>query len=327
MKRTLAVAAEEWPLTRAFRISRASKTAAHVVVATLREGSARGRGECLPYPRYGESPETVMAQIEAVRPLIEDGGDRAALADALAPGAARNALDSALLDLEARRSGQRAFTILGTPEPAPVVTAYTLTLDDPEAMATDAARHRRRGLLKLKLGPSEAADCVRAVRAAAPDAVLIVDANEAFDIDTLANALDDFAACGVAMVEQPLPADADQALADLRAPMPIGADESCHTSDGLEALKDRYQVVNIKLDKTGGPSEAVRMHARAQALGFEVMVGCMVATSLSMAPAMLLTPSARFVDLDGPLLLRGDRPGGLRYEDDRVYPPDADFWG
>ncbi len=326
-QRSLSIRAEEWPLAREFRISRATKTAAHPVVVSIAQGDHAGHGECLPYPRYGERPESVLAQIEALREPIEHGITRDGLQQLIGPGAARNALDSALIDLEAKQSGRRAWDILGTPTPRPAVTAYTLTLDSPEAMAANAASHRGRRLLKLKLGPSDAVACVRAVRAAAPDAELIVDANEAWSIEQLEATLDEFAACAVALIEQPLPADRDGALARVKSPVPIGADESCHTRDGVEALAERYQVVNIKLDKTGGPTEAVALRQAALDAGLEVMVGCMLATSLAMAPAMLLTPGARFVDLDGPLLLADDRANGLRYEDDRVYPPDPALWG
>ncbi len=326
-RRTLKARAEAWPLAGEFRISRATKTASHPVVAWIEENGVTGRGECLPYPRYGESQDSVLAQIESVREAVADGCDRSTLGGLMRPGAARNALDCALLDLESKLVGRRAWDVLGTPAPAAVVTAYTLTLDDPEAMAANAARHRDRRLLKLKLGPRDAADCVRAVRDAAPAAEIIVDANEAWTLAQLEDALETFAACRVAMVEQPLPASDDAALAGLDAPVPIGADESCHTREGVEQLADRYQVVNIKLDKTGGPTGAKALREAALACQLEVMVGCMLATSLAMAPAMLLTPGARFVDLDGPLLLKQDRPGGLHYEGDRVHPPSPDFWG
>lgn len=326
-RRTLNARAEAWPLAAEFRISRGRKTAANPVVVSIDDNGLTGRGECLPYPRYGESPESVLGQIESLREAVEGGCDRADLARLLRPGAARNALDCALLDLESKSTGRRAWEVLGTPAPDVVVTAYTLTLDTPDAMAANAARHRGRRLLKLKLGPRDAAECVQAVRAAAPDAELIVDANEAWTLTQLEAALDVFAACRVAMVEQPLPASDDSALAGLGSPVPLGADESCHTREGVEALAERYQVVNIKLDKTGGPTGAKALRDAALACGLDVMVGCMLATSLSMAPAVLLTPGARFVDLDGPLLLKRDRPGGLRYEGDCLHPPAADFWG
>jgi L-alanine-DL-glutamate epimerase-like enolase superfamily enzyme len=303
------------------------KSTANVVVATISEIGAIGRGECLPYPRYGESPVSVLAQIEEARGGIESGCSREALCGMLPAGAARNALDCALIDLEAKKTGRRAWSLLDVPEPGPVVTAYTLSMDSPEIMAAAAAHNRTRRLLKLKLGPRDAGECVRAVRAAAPDAELIVDANEAWSIEELETALDDLAACRVALVEQPLPARADTALKDLRAPIPLGADESCHTADTLESLVDRYQVVNIKLDKTGGLSEAIKARDEARRCGLEVMVGCMVATSLSMAPAMLITPGARFVDLDGPLMFKEDRVPGLCYEGDMVMPPAPELWG
>jgi L-Ala-D/L-Glu epimerase len=325
--RTLTARAEQWPLAREFRISRARKSVAQVVVVEIAEGAFIGHGECLPYPRYGESPASVLAQIESVRADIESGCTYDTLQSMLPPGAARNGLDSALIDLAAKKCGQRAWQMLGIEAPQPVVTAYTLTLDDPERMAANAAEHRGRRLLKLKLGPDDALDCVRAVRTAAPDAGIIVDANEAWSLAQLETAMDGFLACRVAMIEQPLPAVDDHDLAGLNAPIPIGADESCHTREGVEALADRYQVVNIKLDKTGGLTEAIRMRTAARDCGLDVMVGCMLATSLSMAPAMLITPGAGFVDLDGPLLMRNDRSPGLRYDGDLVFPPEAELWG
>lgn len=325
--RTLSARAEQWPLAREFRISRASKTAASVVVVELGENGIVGRGECLPYPRYGETPESVIAAIEAMRGALADGLDHVQLQEAMGPGAARNAIDAALVDLECKASGRRAWEILDIDTPEAVVTAYTISMDEPAAMAQEAARHRRRRLLKLKLGARNAIDCVRAVREAAPDSELIVDANEAWTLAALETALPAFVDCGVAMIEQPLPAGADGDLAGIGSPIPLGADESAHTRAGLEDLAECYDVVNIKLDKTGGLTEALAMERRACELGLNVMVGCMLATSLSMAPAMLLTASARFVDLDGPLLLARDREPGLEYRDDLVFPPTPALWG
>lgn len=325
--RTLSARAEQWPLAREFRISRATKTAALVVVVELGEDGIAGRGECLPYPRYGETPDSVIAAIEAMRGALAGGVDRVELQEAMGPGAARNAIDAALIDLECKASGRRAWDVLGIDAPEPVVTAYTIGMDRPAAMAEEAARHRRRRLLKLKLGARDAVDCVRAVREAAPESELIVDANEAWTLAALEAALPALVDSGVAMIEQPLPAGADADLGRIGSPIPLGADESVHTRDGLEELAARYDVVNIKLDKTGGVTEALALERRAADLGLTVMVGCMVATSLSMAPAMLLTAGARFVDLDGPLLLAQDREPGLEYRDDRVFPPTPALWG
>ncbi|KAA3623598.1 MAG: dipeptide epimerase [Proteobacteria bacterium] len=325
--RTLTARAEEWPLVREFRISRASKSSARVVVVTLELDDVLARGECLPYPRYDESPDSVLAQIEAARQSIEDGCSREELLALMPAGAARNAVDAALIDLESKAGNRRAWDLLGEPEPEATITAYTLSMDSPEEMASQAAEHRARRLLKLKLGPKDAAACVRAVRDVAPHSDLIVDANEAWTIQQLESALPAFVECDVALIEQPLPAGADDDLRGLGSPIPIGADESCHTSEDLAALAERYQVVNVKLDKTGGLTEAVRLKRRARENGMDIMVGCMIATSLSMAPAMILTPGARFVDLDGPLLLLEDRSPGLEFRDDLVFPPEASLWG
>jgi L-alanine-DL-glutamate epimerase-like enolase superfamily enzyme len=243
------------------------------------------------------------------------------------PGAARNALDCALIDLEAKAAGLRAWNLLDRPMPGERTTAYTISLGTPEAMAAATARAAHRPLLKIKLGGEGDADRIAAVRKAAPESELIVDANEAW---TEANLEHNLAACdavGVTLVEQPLPAGKDDALARIKRPLAVCADESVHDRNSLAPLRARYDAVNIKLDKTGGLTEALAMADAAQALGFEIMIGCMVATSLSMAPAMLVTPQARFVDLDGPLLLARDREHGLRYDDSLVYPPDSSLWG
>ncbi len=323
----LEVCSEEWPLARAFRISRGSKTSARVVVATLTDDGARGHGECLPYTRYGESVEQVADDLRALEGALREGATRADLASLLPPGAARNALDCALVDLECKRRGRRAWEILDCEPPRPVVTAYTLGIDTPERMGQQAREQSHRGLIKVKLGPEEAAECIREVRAGAPASRLIVDANEGWNIDQLESAMAAFVDCGVELIEQPLAAGSDHDLADFDSPIPLGADESCHTADDVDALADRYRVLNIKLDKTGGVSGALALRRRARERGLDVMVGCMLATSLSMAPAMLVTPGARYVDLDGPLLLSRDRSPGLVYQGDRVLPPDAALWG
>jgi L-alanine-DL-glutamate epimerase-like enolase superfamily enzyme len=328
MARRLSIAVESWPVAGTFTISRGSRTETVVVVVEITDGDARGRGECTPYPRYGESPESVVAAIESVRALMEGGGDRQALAAALPGGAARNALDNALWDLEARLAGVPVHVLAGIDRLAPATTCFTLSLAAPEAMGEAAARAAARPILKVKLGGGEDDDRrIAAVRAAAPDAVLVVDANEGWTPDTLARR---FAACadaGVQLVEQPLPAADDAALESFDAPVPVCADESAHGIEHLEATRRRYDAINVKLDKTGGLTAALALVARARALDLDVMVGCMLGTSLAMAPAMLLTPQARFVDLDAPLLLARDRPDGLRYEGSVVFPPSRALWG
>jgi L-Ala-D/L-Glu epimerase len=325
--RRLMVQAERWPVRGSFTISRGSVDSVEVVTVTLAEGEAAGRGECRPYPRYGESAESAIAAIESVRTVVEGGADRRALAAALPAGAARNALDCALWDLEAKRRREPVWRLAGLPEPRPVLTAYTLSLDTPERMAEAARAAAGRPLLKLKLGGEGDLDRVAAVRAAAPDAALIADANEAWTPDQLRRWLPELAALGVELVEQPLPAGQDAALAGIARPVPICADESCHDSASLDALVGRYDYVNLKLDKTGGLTEARRAAAKAQELGFGLMVGCMVATSLAMAPAALLAQLARYADLDGPLLLAKDREPGLRYEGSLLHPPEVALWG
>ena len=286
-----------------------------------------GRGECVPYPRYGETAEATLKALERVKGALADGLDRVALQAVMPPGAARNALDCALVDLEAKRSGQRVWTLLGRPKPLPCTTAFTISLGTPEAMARASAAAAHRPLLKIKLGGEGDEARIMAVRRAAPKAELIVDANESWTISNLQPNLDACAAAGVTLVEQPLPAGQDGPLANIRRPIAVCADESVHDRTSLDGLRERYDAVNIKLDKTGGLTEALAMADAARGLGFEIMVGCMVATSLSMAPAMLLSPLARFVDLDGPLLLARDRDHALRYDDSLVYPPEASLWG
>ena len=324
----LTVRRESWPLAGVFRISRGARTAAHTVLVEIRDGAAAGRGECVPYARYGETVDSVVASIEGLRGELEAGLGREALAGAMAPGAARNAIDCALWDLEAKRTGRRAWESASEPSPGPVVTAYTLGLDEPGAMRKAAARHAHRPLLKVKLNGDRVTERVAAVRAGAPDARLIVDANEGWTVETLRRSLSALADLGVELVEQPLPADADAALADIERAVPVAADESCHTRADLPTLTGRYDVVNVKLDKTGGLTEALALRDAATAAGFGIMVGCMLATSLAMAPALLVAQGARFVDLDGPLLLAGDREPGLDYNPDgRVAPPSSALWG
>ena len=324
---TLAGRIERFAIAGSFAISRGAKTEAATVVAEVSRGGFVGRGECVPYPRYGETPEATLQAIEGLREKISGGLDRGGLQAALPAGAARNALDCALIDLEAKCSGQRAWTLLSRKEPQPCMTAYTISLAAPEAMAVATTGAAHRPLLKIKLGGDGDQERIAAVRRAAPKAELIVDANEAW---TPANLERNLAACaeaGVSLVEQPLPAGGDGLLAKIRRPLAVCADESVHDRRSLDGLRERYDVVNIKLDKTGGLTEALNMADAARALGFDIMIGCMVATSLSMAPAMLLTPLARFVDLDGPLLLAQDRDHGLRYDGSLVHPPEPALWG
>jgi L-alanine-DL-glutamate epimerase-like enolase superfamily enzyme len=318
---------ERWPIAGTFTISRGAKTEAVTVVAQISHGGHTGRGECVPYPRYGETPEATLASLKSMREPLARGLDRQALQAAMPAGAARNALDCALLDLEAKTAGQRVWDLLGRPAPRACTTAYTISLGSPEAMAAATAKAAHRPLLKIKLGGDGDGERIVAVRKAAPESELIVDANEAWTAHNLEQNLAECAEVGVTLVEQPLPAGKDEALARIRRPLAVCADESVHDRATLAGLRERYDAVNIKLDKTGGLTEALAMADAARALGFEIMVGCMVATSLAMAPAMLLAQDARYVDLDGPLLLARDREGGLRYEESLVYPPEPALWG
>ena len=328
MPLTLAVAVDRFPIAGAFTISRGRRTEAVVVTATVSDGKAVGRGECVPYARYGETVEGVVADLERLTPaLAEPGFDRCRLASLLPAGAARNALDCALWDFEAKRSGVPVRIAAGLDEPIPLVTAYTLSLGTPQTMHAAAVAASGRPLLKVKLGGDGDPERIAAVREGAPEARLIVDANEAWREATLAANLDACVEAGVELIEQPLPADADAPLVDLSSPIPLCADESLHTSDQLEALCDRYDAINVKLDKTGGLTEALRLVRAARRLRLRVMVGCMVGSSLAMAPAVLVARDADFVDLDGPLLLARDREPGLRYEGSMVFPPEPALWG
>ena len=324
---TLAARIERWPIAGSFTISRGAKTEAVTVVAEVSQGGHVGRGECVPYPRYGETPEATLAAVLSMREAVGRGLDRAALQAAMPACAARNALDCALLDLEAKSSGRRAWNLLGRPAPRPCTTAYTISLASPKAMAAATARASHRPLLKIKLGGDGDGKRIAAVRKSAPESELIVDANEAWTARNLERNLAACADVGVTLVEQPLPAGQDEVLARIKRPLAVCADESVHDRASLEGLRERYDAVNIKLDKTGGLTEALAMAEAAHAQGFEIMIGCMVATSLAMAPAMLLAQQARYVDLDGPLLLARDREGGLRYDGSLIYPPDAALWG
>jgi L-alanine-DL-glutamate epimerase-like enolase superfamily enzyme len=323
----LNVRREDWPLAKPFAISRGSRTVAEIVLAEIHSGALRGRGESVPYARYGETVDGVVAAVEAMAERVAGGLDRAGLLDAMPPGAARNALDCALWDLEAKETGASVWELAGIASAKPVVTAYTISLDTAERMGADAAANAGRPLLKVKLTGAGDLDRVRAVRSGAPTARLIVDANEAWTVDHLREYGPVLAQLGVVLIEQPLPAGQDGALAELEHPVPICADESCHVTEDLDRLAGLYDCVNIKLDKTGGLTEALRLKAAARERGFAIMVGCMVGSSLSMAPAHLLAQDAEFVDLDAPLLLARDRQPGLRYEGSVVFPPKPNLWG
>ncbi|MBB4290112.1 L-alanine-DL-glutamate epimerase-like enolase superfamily enzyme [Rhizobium leguminosarum] len=327
MPRTLDIQMNSFPIAGTFTISRGAKTEAEVITCMLIENGARGLGECVPYRRYGETMESVFAQIEATRPLVEAGISRHDLLSAMPPGAARNAVDCALWDLEAKRTGESVAARLGFAKLRPLTTAYTISLGEPEVMAAQAREHAGRALLKVKVGTGDDESRIRAVRAAAPDAAIILDANEGWPEAVLERHLHIAAQAGVTLVEQPLPAGRDGMLAEIRRPLLVCADESVHHTGDLASLADRYDAINIKLDKTGGLTEALVMKAEAERLGFSIMIGCMVGTSLAMAPAVLLAQNADFVDLDGPLLLARDRELGLRYAASLVFPPESALWG
>ncbi|OWV75016.1 dipeptide epimerase [Rhizobium sp. R339] len=327
MPRTLDIQMNSFPIAGTFTISRGAKTEAEVITCTLTEEGAQGHGECVPYRRYGETMQSVCAQIEAARPLVEAGISRADLLSAMPPGAARNAVDCALWDLESKRTGQAVAARLGLTALKPLTTAYTISLGEPEVMAAQAREHAGRALLKVKVGTGDDESRIRAVCAAAPDAAIILDANEGWPEAVLERHLHIAAESGVALVEQPLPAGQDALLAEIRRPLLVCADESVHHTGDLASLADRYDAVNIKLDKTGGLTEALAMKAEAERLGFSIMIGCMVGTSLAMAPAVLLAQNADFVDLDGPLLLARDREPGLHYAASLVFPPENALWG
>ena len=327
----LEVARERFPVAGTFRIARGARTVSEVLGVTLNRGGARGRGECLPYARYGETLESVEGEVRSLAGALGDGLDRVALQSMLPAGAARNAVDCALWDLEAKERGTSVWRLAGLPEPGPVTTAYTLSIDAPEAMREAARGASGRPLLKVKLGGEGggAADLERlaAVREGAPDARLIVDANEGWSIEDYARVAPRLADLGVALVEQPLPADDDAPLASLERVVPTCADESCHDRASIAGILGRYDVVNVKLDKSGGLTEALALVDAARAAGLGVMVGCMLGTSLAMAPAVLVAQRADTVDLDAPLLLAGDREPALRYELSTAFPAPAALWG
>ncbi len=319
----LTVTRDVFALAQVFTISRGSRTEAKVLSVTVQDGDHQGRGECVPYARYGETLESVQAQMES----LPDTFDRTTLMDLLPAGAARNAVDCALWDLESKKAGLRAWELAGLPKPGPEITAYTLSLDTPEAMLAQAAKNAHRPLLKIKLGTPDDMPRLEAVRAGAPKSTIIVDANEGWSAEVYADLAPHLVRLGVTLVEQPLPAGDDDALIGMDRPVPVCADESCHDRASLPGLKGKYDVVNIKLDKTGGLTEALALRQAALAEGYGVMVGCMVGSSLAMAPAVLLAQGAQVVDLDGPLLLAEDRDPPLDYDAAGVHPPAANLWG
>jgi L-Ala-D/L-Glu epimerase len=319
----ISVRAESFRLAEVFTISRGARTETRVLTVEVTRDGVTGRGECVPYARYGETVESVAAQVEA----LPGGIDRDALQSALPAGAARNAVDCALWDIEAKAAGRRVWELAGLPAPGPLVTAFTLSLEAPETMRAAAARNAHRPLLKVKLGTPGDMERLEAVRAGAPDARIIVDANEGWTAEIYAELAPHLLRLGVAMVEQPLPAGEDEMLAEIARPLPVCADESCHDRASLPGLRGKYDMVNIKLDKTGGLTEALALREAARAEGYGVMVGCMVGTSLAMAPAVLVAQGAAVVDLDGPLLLAEDRSPALTYDAAGVHPPPPELWG
>ena len=317
------VSQDSFPLKSAFRISRGSKTTADVVTVKLTRNGVQGWGECVPYPRYGETVESVTEQLQSVPPHIT----RADLIETLPAGAARNALDCAIWDVKAKETNRRVWQLAKLPKPKPVQTAFTLSLGTVENMTRAATQNAHRPILKLKVGTPDDLDRLVAVRNAAPDAKLVIDANEGWTIDDYQLLIDHLVDMNIALIEQPFPAGQDACLSNLDRPIPICADESVHTSEDLPALVGKYDCLNIKLDKSGGLTTAIDLKAKAQAMGFNIMVGCMVGTSLAMAPALLLASDATLVDLDGPLLLTKDRDTPISYDARGMHPAPAELWG
>ncbi|WP_375551051.1 N-acetyl-D-Glu racemase DgcA [Rhodophyticola porphyridii] len=319
----ISVTPDTFRLAEVFTIARGSRSEAHVLTARVIRDGVIGQGECVPYGRYGETRESVTAQIEA----LPQGISRQDLQDVLPAGAARNAVDCALWDWQAKQTGAPVWQLAGLPRPGPVVTAFTLSLDTPDNMRAAAAKHSFRPLLKIKLGTPDDMPRLEAVRAGAPASRIIVDANEGWSAEVYADLAPHLIRLGVEMVEQPLPAGQDDLLSEIDRPLPVCADESCHDRASLPGLAGKYDMVNIKLDKTGGLTEALALRGAAQEAGYKVMVGCMVGSSLAMAPAMLVAQGVDLVDLDGPLLLAEDRDVPLRFDGSTVLPPAADLWG
>ena len=317
------VTPDVFKLAQVFTISRGSRTEAKVLTVRVTDGALTGWGECVPYARYDETLESVTAQIERLSGHLTREG----LYDLLPAGAARNAVDCALWDLEAKQAGKRVWELAGLPAPKPQITAYTLSLAEPDEMRAQAAKNAFRPLLKIKLGTPDDMARLEAVRAGAPKSTIIVDANEGWSAEVYADLAPHLVRLGVALVEQPLPAGEDEALIGMKRPVPVCADESAHDCSSLPKLKGKYDVVKIKIDKTGGLTEALRLRSAAQAEGYDVMVGCMVGSSLAMAPAFVVAQGVQFVDLDGPLLLGEDRPTPLKFDAAGVHPPAAELWG
>lgn len=320
MKRHVKVTPESWPLNAVFNISRGAKKVADVVVVEITEGEITGYGECVPYPRYGESQEQVIEAILAVSQKVEEGASREELQALLPAGAARNALDCALWQVEAKRQDKSLAELFGLKQFRPVRTAQTVSLDSPEKMG-EAAKWLGEGLLKVKLGPNDISESVRAVRRAAPKATLILDANEAWTMEQLVENMPALIEAEVKLIEQPLPQGADGELAGYESPIPICADESCHASDTLTEVSKLYDAINIKLDKTGGLTEALKLRKEAESLGMGIFLGCMICTSLSILPVFALTEGVEFIDIDGPLWLKKDRDGGCKFNGIRMSPP------
>lgn len=319
----ITVTPDIFPLAQTFTISRGSKTHAHVLTVRVLRDGVTGWAECVPYARYGDSLDSVTAQIEA----LPAGITREDLQAALPAGAARNAVDCALWDHAAKAAGRRVWQLAGLPEPRPVPVAFTLSLNTPEVMRAEAAKHAHRPILKIKLGTPDDMPRLEAVRQGAPNATLIIDANEGWTPEVYADLAPHLLRLGVALVEQPLPQGADDMLAEIARPLPVCADESAHDAASLAALKGKYDLVNLKLDKTGGLTEALRARSEAQRLGLGLMVGCMVGSSLAMAPAVLVAQRAAYCDLDGPLLLSQDRAHPLAYDAQGVHPAQPELWG
>ena len=327
MSRTLRAQHDSFALSQPFRISRGVKTQAEVVTVELEQSGEVGRGEGVPYARYGESVESALAQIEDVRAAVEGGADRAQLLGLLPPGAARNAVDCALWDLEARLAGRSVADKIGAPEPGKLVSALTIGIDTPMAMAVAASKIADAPLIKVKVDATIPDAQIRAVRNAAPNAKLIVDPNESWDQQLVRAMQVLLVTLRVDLLEQPVPADADDWLEDFTPDVPICADESVHVAADLDRVARRYQVVNVKLDKSGGLTEALALARAARARGLGLMTGCMISSSLSIAPALHVARMSDFVDLDGPIWLREDRPGGVRDAAGYLVPPDQGFWG
>jgi len=327
MTRTSSFKSETWPLSEPFRISRGVKTEAHVAVAHIEAEGLIGSGEAVPYARYGETMESVLEQMGSAQAAINEGCSREQLQTMLPAGAARNAIDCALWDLEAKTTGKSTLTLAGTAMPTPITTAITIGLDTIDAMAAKAENYKNCDLLKIKLNQNTILEKMQAIRSAAPNPRIIIDPNESWTIETLAEVHKALADLKVDMLEQPLPAGEDAALNGFSSAVPVCADESCHTRADLANLKGLYDIINIKLDKTGGLTEALALKAEAQNMGFGLMIGCMLGTSLAMAPALVLAYGVDFLDLDGPIWMKKDHDYGLDIQNGTIAPPSPLLWG